>query len=135
MDKLFLIATLLVCVLVHNVLSERSVEFPAEACVTALTGNYVGCIGALANSIWKLSQWGEDTPVTVCGNQCTGSVKGRLSKWKWKWDARFQCQNKGQGILGTSTAYSQNGAMEHAIQDWITKAAQAGKIQTQDFRC
>ncbi|CAF4110015.1 unnamed protein product, partial [Adineta steineri] len=36
---------------------------------------------------------------------------------------------------GGSTALSRNGAMQGAIQDWITKAVQAGQINAADFKC
>ncbi len=134
MNQLFL--SLVVGVLIGTAFSETSFEFPAQECATGLvTGNYVACIGALANNIWKIHQWGEDTPINICGNQCTGNLKGRISSFKWKWDAKFRCQNKGQGILGQSTALSRDGAMNGAIKEWITQAAQAGKITVDDFKC
>ncbi|CAF0856883.1 unnamed protein product [Adineta steineri] len=135
MNKLLFVVAVLICIFVERSVSDGKFDFPAESCVTALTGNYVGCLGALAQSIWKVSQWGDATPITICGNQCLGNLKGRISKLKWKWDAKFQCQNKGQGIQGGSTALSRNGAMQGAIQDWITKAVQAGQINAADFKC
>jgi hypothetical protein len=134
MNQLLLV--FIACVLVGSTLSETSFEFPAKECAAGfVTGNYAGCAAAIALNIWKIHQWGEDTPITICGNQCTGNLKGRFSGLEWKWDAKFQCQNKGQGIVGESTAYSRDGAMEGAIKDWITKAADAGAIKIDDFKC
>ena len=136
MNSLQVFATFFVCSLIGSALCETQFEFPTQACATGLvTGSYVACIGALADSIWKIHQWGEDTPITICGNACTGNLKGRFSKWEWNWDGKFQCQNKGQGIQGQSTALSRNGAMKGAIEDWIRKAADAGKINANDFKC
>ncbi|CAF1486396.1 unnamed protein product [Rotaria sordida] len=136
MNKIPLLAILVACLLFATVLSETQFEFPVTACATGiLTDSYVSCIGALANSIWKIHQWGEDTPISICGNQCKGNLKGRFSSWQWKWDARFQCSDKAQGIVGQSTALSRDGSMQRAINDWITKASQAGKIKMEDFKC
>jgi len=113
----------LACVLVGSISSETQFEFPAKECAAGFaTGNYAACAAALAYNIWKIHQWGEDTPITICGNSCTGNLKGRISSFEWKWDAKFQCQNKGQGIEGESTALSRDGAVEGAIKDWISKA-------------
>ena len=61
------------------------------------------CIGEIVNRIWKLHQWSADTPINVCGISCMGNLKGRISKWKWKWDARFRCDSKAPGIEGHGT--------------------------------
>jgi hypothetical protein len=136
MNKLPLLVAFFACVLVGTAVSETQFEFPTEACATGLlTGTYITCISSLASSIWKIHQWGEDTPMTICGNACTGNLKGRFSSWEWKWDAKFQCQNKAQGIIGQSTALSRDGAMQGAIENWITQASQAGKVNVNDFKC
>ncbi|UJR11309.1 hypothetical protein I4U23_015490 [Adineta vaga] len=51
------------CVLIIKTHGGNDFEFPAGACVTALTGNYMGC---------KVHNWGEDTPMTICNNSCKG---------------------------------------------------------------
>ena len=135
MRQSYLLISLIVCVLLGTGFSETSFEFPAKECAGVIIGNYAGCAAALAQSIWTIHQWGEDTPITVCGNSCIGNLKGRISSWKWKWDAKFQCPDKTQGIVGESTALSRDGAMQHAIEDWINKASLAGKINADDFKC
>ena len=136
MNKAYLLVALVVCTLVGAAVSGTQFEFPAAACTTgALTGAYVTCIAALANSVWKIHQWGEDTPITICGNSCVGNIKGRISKWEWKWDGKFRCDNKAQGITGEASGYSQDGTMKGAIEDWIKKSADAGKIKASDFKC
>ena len=122
--------------LLSIVVGETKFEFPTEECASGfVTGNYIGCAAALANSIWKIHHWGADTTIDICGNECTGNLKGRLSHWKWKWDAKFQCLAKAPGIVGYSTALSRNGAMEHAINNWMIKASQAGSVDINDFKC
>ncbi|CAF4744206.1 unnamed protein product, partial [Rotaria sp. Silwood2] len=39
------------------------------------------------------------------------------------------------GIEGRDTKLSRNGAMEWAIQDFLTKAFSSGSISAQDFQC
>ncbi|CAF3673186.1 unnamed protein product [Adineta steineri] len=136
MNKLSLLLALLGCILISSVISETNFEFPAQACATSIaTTIYTGCMAAMAESIWKIHQWGEDTAVPICGNPCIGNLKGRISKFQWKWDAKFHCTNKGQGIIGESSALSRDGAMKGALENWMTQASQAGKISVEDFKC
>ncbi|CAF2992337.1 unnamed protein product [Rotaria socialis] len=136
MNKSIIFALLVALLGIDIATSQTKFTFPVEACIGGLAnGSYVGCAAALASSILKIHQWGEDTPINVCGNQCTSNLKGRFSSWKWKWDAKFQCSTKGQGIVGTSTALSRNGSVQGAIQDWITKASKSGAINVNDFKC
>ncbi|CAF3514527.1 unnamed protein product [Rotaria sp. Silwood1] len=116
--------------------SKTKFEFPTQACIGGLiSGNILGCAIALANSVWKIHQWGEDTMINVCGNECKGNLKGRFYGLKWKWNAKFQCSTKGQGIVGRFTALGRQSAMKGAINDWIIKAANAGSINADDFKC
>ncbi|CAF4267237.1 unnamed protein product [Rotaria sordida] len=111
-------------------------KFAIGSCVSAAsTGNYMACVGQLAHKIWTLHNWSEDTPITLCGMQCVGNLKGRISKLKWKWDAKFRCNGKAPGIEGHDTKQSRNGAMEWAIQDFLSKAFASGSISVEDFQC
>ncbi|CAF0906771.1 unnamed protein product [Didymodactylos carnosus] len=112
----------------------QKIDFP-QSCIAIVTGNYAPCIVELATQIWKLHQWGEDQPITICGINCVGNVKGRFSGFEWKWDGKFQCEAKAPGIIGQTTKVSQQGAIENAIQDFLTKAVAAGKIKPEDFKC
>ncbi|CAF1029259.1 unnamed protein product [Rotaria sordida] len=111
-------------------------KFPIQACVGSVaSGNYMPCIGQLAHQIWKLHNWSEDTPINICGMNCVGNIKGRLSSWKWKWDGKFRCDEKAPGIEGRDTKLSRNGAMEWAIKDFLNKAFSRGIISAKDFQC
>ncbi|CAF4305197.1 unnamed protein product [Rotaria sp. Silwood2] len=111
-------------------------RFAIASCASAAsTGNYMACVGQLAHKIWTLHSWSEDSPITLCGMQCVGNLKGRISKLKWKWDAKFRCDGRAPGIEGRDTKQSRNGAMEWAIQDFLTKAFSSGTISAQDFQC
>ncbi|CAF1195624.1 unnamed protein product [Didymodactylos carnosus] len=93
------------------------------------------CILDIGTQIWKIHQWGSDQAITICGINCVGNIKGRFSGFEWKWDGKFQCQEKAPGIVGQTTKYSRDGAMEHAIQDFLVKAVTAGKLKPEDFKC
>ena len=117
-------------------LAAHQLEFPVQACQTALvSGHSWPCIKQLAENIYAIHQWSENSPVNICGMSCIGNLKGRISKWKWKWDGRFRCPAKVPGIEGSDTKLSRNGAMEWAIKDFLQKAIQSGRINPKDFHC
>ncbi len=114
----------------------QKIDFPIQACANGVaTGNYLMCVTELASSIWKLHNWSENTPINQCGISCTGNLKGRISKWQWKWDGRFRCDSKAPGIVGQDTRKSKNGAMEWAIKDFLKKAIASGYLKAEDFKC
>ncbi|CAF3040145.1 unnamed protein product [Rotaria sp. Silwood2] len=134
---MILLASFLGCILPFNsYTSGQQIDFPIQACAAGVaTGNYWSCAGQLAYSIWKLHNWGENTPISICGIPCTGSLKGRFSKWQWKWDARFRCDTKTPGIEGHDTKKSRNGAMEWAIKDFLNRAISSGRIKVEELHC
>jgi hypothetical protein len=122
--------------LLNNVTYGGNIDFPVEACIGGVaTGNYGLCIAQLVTSIFKLHNWNEDTPIDICGIKCNGNVKGRLSKWQWKWDGHFRCETKAPGITGHATKQSKNGAMEWDLKDFLNKAIRSGQLKPQDFQC
>jgi hypothetical protein len=88
----------------------------------------------VASYVYNLHQWNDAQTVEICGRSCAVQIKGRLHKFEWVWDGKCECG----GISGSSRHYkSKNGAIEHAIQDFVTKAGQAGLItleQVQQYR-
>jgi hypothetical protein len=88
----------------------------------------------VAVAIFNLHQWGDDQTIEICGRECNVQIKGRLHQLKWVWDGRCECG----GIVGSSRHFSsQNGAVQNAIQDYVTKAGQANLItpeQIQQYR-
>jgi hypothetical protein len=120
----------------NNGISANNIDFPIQSCATGIaTGYYWGCAAQLAHSIWEIHNWGEDTPVNICGIVCEGNLKGLISKWPRKWDGRFRCDSKVPGIVGHDIKLSRNGAMESAIKDFINKAITSGRLKPQDFHC
>jgi hypothetical protein len=135
-STIFVITLCAFILLLTNYSYGHKIDFPIEVCVDGFSsGNYWLCVTQLANSIWKLHNWSEDTPTDICGISCTGNLKGRISKWKWKWDGRFRCQSKVPGIVGHDTRNSKNGAMEWAIKDFLNKAIASGQLKAKDFHC
>jgi hypothetical protein len=114
----------------------QNIALPIQACVSAISsGNYAACTNDLATQIYKLHHWGTGRPDTTCGFPCTDNVKGRFSRWEWKWDAQFQCDSTAPGIIGMATKKSSKGAKEWAIKDFVNKAIAAGHIKAEDVKC
>jgi hypothetical protein len=135
--SIIFVTTVFVFILLLNSSSNgKNIDFPFESCAFAISsGDYWPCVTQLANSIWKLHQWSEDTPINICGISCNGNLKGRFSSWKWKWDGRFRCDSKAPGIVGQDARQSRKGAMEWAIKDFLNKAITSGHINAKDFQC
>jgi hypothetical protein len=120
----------------HGHRRRQEIDFP-ESCVAALaTGSWVGCALQLGQIIWSLHTWSDDQPLTICGIDCTGNLKGRVSKLEWVWDGKFQCETQAPGIVGEGSGLkSRQGAMEKAIEQFIVAAIAAGKLKAEDFKC
>ena len=135
--SLALLVCFLACVfLVEKGVSDNALSFLNKFCSnTATNGNFSLCASELTKTIGLLHDWGGNVPMKRCGLPCTVKSKGRLSKWKWVWDARFQCNARAPGIIGGATQESRNGAVEWAIKDFFSKAKAAGHIKPEDERC
>ena len=124
---------------VRNLLNHRrrqQIEFPQACAAGLVTGSWVGCAVDLGKIIWSLHTWGDDQEIKICGMDCVGNLKGRVSKLEWVWDAQFQCPTRAPGITGDGTGFaSRQGAMEKAVEDFIVQAIQAGKIKAEEFKC
>ena len=85
----------------------------------------------VVGTILDLHQWGDYETVEICGRSCNVQTKGRIHKLKWVWDGQCKCD----GIVGSSHHYkSQKGAAQHALQDYIIKAGQAGRIPPEQIQ-
>ncbi|CAF1926132.1 unnamed protein product [Rotaria magnacalcarata] len=61
---------------------------------------------------------------------CRSGLKGRFSSLKWKWDARFSCDN--YSFVGCDTQAGRPSAVEGAINDWVNQATNAGVFTSAD---
>lgn len=60
---------------------------------------------------------------------CNSQFKGGWHRWQWKWSGKFWCPALSANVVGESTQWkSRNGAIEHAIQDYVTKMTTAGLL-------
>lgn len=127
---------LTVLFLVSNDVSCDDNLSPVHACLlSVLSNNYAACANQLASSIYRMHNWSKRRGDVSCGFPCTHKLKGRFSKWEWKWDAEFRCDSKAPGIVGQATKYSKDGAKEWAIKDFVDKAIAAGHIKGEDVKC
>jgi len=97
------------------------------------TGQWLGCAGSIAKTIFSLHRWGDDTNFNVGPYPCVGNFKGRISKWKWVWDGKVKCPTL-TSIEGTSGGYaSRNGAIEHALEDLMNKLKAANVLTPEQW--
>lgn len=114
----------------------RYLEYPIKYCVKSIsTGHHDSCLYQVFQSFFKFHNWSDEEPFTFCGNLCSISLKGRISNWKWIWDARFRCQNKAPGIEGLASRLSRPGATEWAINDFVANALATGRFNSNEFEC
>ena len=105
----------------------------AQGTTTDLTsciqGNAYGCAAAVGLFIYQsVTQWNQFTQVPFHGMTCSGGVKGGWYKWKWKWQGQFSCP--GWPVMGLSVNWDgREGAMKHAVVDFMQKALQAKSIK------
>ncbi|CAF0921262.1 unnamed protein product [Brachionus calyciflorus] len=78
----------------------------------------------VAKHVFRLHKWSDHKEIDFIGHKCVGQVKGRIRKLKWVWDGKFKCPSL-TGIEGSGRGFkSRNGAIEHAIIDFVKKAAE-----------
>lgn len=55
----------------------------------------------IGSIVFNLHSWNDGQKVPFLGASCTPSLKGRISSFKWKWDAKFSCNGRFSGITGS----------------------------------
>ncbi|CAF3036139.1 unnamed protein product [Rotaria sp. Silwood2] len=87
----------------------------------------MSCAGLGAGLIMPvidLHSWNDGAAQSMFGTTCRSSLKGRLSSFEWKWDARFSCDN--YPFVGQATRQGKSSAIEAAFVDWMNQANNAG---------
>jgi hypothetical protein len=99
-----------------------------------INGNWGMCGIAVGKLIYgSLTRWNDRQNVKFLGKDCVGRVKGGWHRWQWKWSGQFSCN--GWSVMGTSTQRkSRNGAVEHAVIDFMQQALNAKLISVEDIK-
>ena len=106
-----------------------------DDCHGIIAGKWGKCSAAIARQIFLWHKWSDATRDDRCGFPCVSQLKGRLSNFQWKWDARYKCETNAPGIVGVATKLSRKGAVDWAVDDFLQKAVAAGHIQPEDINC
>jgi len=107
----------------------------ADADLTpCLSLNWAACGVSVGTALYKkyYGTWQDSQDVNAFGTTCKTQFKGSFYDWEWVWGGKFWCPTLSSSIQGESEHFkSREGAIEHALQDFVTKAGQAG-ILTQE---
>ena len=96
-----------------------------------LAQNWVACGFAVGSAVFKhYGSWSDIDTKQAFGTTCNSQFKGGWHDWKWKWSDKFWCPALSPSTMGDSTQWkSRTGAIEHAIQDYVTKTTAAGLLK------
>lgn len=84
---------------------------------------------AAVQSLISLHSWGNENSVNYLNAPCKSSIKGRVSSFKWKWDAKFVCYGRFNGLKGSSRGSSgRTSAVRKAVQDFTRQAISQGIV-------
>ncbi|CAF1388675.1 unnamed protein product [Rotaria magnacalcarata] len=100
-----------------------------------LSANWTSCGISVGTFIYaKYNSWSNIDTKQAFGTTCHSQFKGGFHRWQWKWSGKFWCPSLSTSIIGTSTQWkSRNGAIEHAIQDYVTKMTSAGLLKVEQL--
>ena len=96
-----------------------------------LAQNWLGCGVAVGSAVYKhYGSWSDVDTKQAFGTTCNSQFKGGFHRWQYKWSGKFWCPALSASIMGDSTQWkSRTGAIEHAIQDYVTKMTAAGLLK------
>ncbi|CAF1122631.1 unnamed protein product [Adineta steineri] len=103
------------------------------SCCLAL--NYVVCGLTVGSAVYKqYASWSDVDTKQAFGTTCNSQFKGGFHDWEWKWSGKFSCPSLSPTVMGESTQYaSRTGAIEHAVQDYVTKMTSAGLLKPEQL--
>ncbi|CAF3551472.1 unnamed protein product [Adineta steineri] len=104
-----------------------------SSCCLAL--NYVVCGLTVGSAVYKqYASWSDVDTKQAFGTTCNSQFKGGIHDWEWKWSGKFWCPSLSPTVMGDSTQYaSRTGAIEHAVQDYVTKMTSAGLLKPEQL--
>jgi hypothetical protein len=102
-----------------------------QACIS---GNWAQCSSEVAKKLTSIyssyNSWHDEQKVDMFGTTCTSKIKGGFYRWNWRWQGRFWCPQL-SGMEGYSNNWeSRQGAIEHAIKDYVRKGGEHGFLKT-----
>lgn len=98
--------------------------------LSCLTGNWGVCAKEVATRLLvtysSFNTWQDHQEINLFGTSCTSAVKGGIYRWQWRWQGRFWCPALSTMEGSSRNWKSRNGAIEHAIEDYVRKGGQHG---------
>ncbi|UJR24226.1 hypothetical protein I4U23_027193 [Adineta vaga] len=97
--------------------------------------NWNACGIAVGTAIYKhYESWNDTDTKQAFGTTCNLKMKGPPYPFFWRWDLKFWCPSLSSTIKGDSAGRkSRAGAIEHAIQDYVTKMTAAGLLKPEQL--
>ncbi len=96
-----------------------------------LTLDWVACGINVGTALYKkyYGTWQDSQDMNAFGTTCKTQFRGSFYRWEWVWGGKFWCPSISETIIGKSVNFkSREGAIEHALQDFVTNAGQAGLL-------
>lgn len=101
-----------------------------------LSLNWVACGASVGTALYKkyYGTWQDSQDVNAFGTVCKTQFRGSFYRWKWVWGGNFWCPSISDSVRGTSEHYkSREGAIEHALQNYVQVAGAAGLLTQQQI--
>ncbi|CAF3643642.1 unnamed protein product [Rotaria sp. Silwood1] len=127
----FVLVILLLSVCFHDRIYAQTTDL-----TSCFAQQWTACGMAVGTGIYrKYSSWSDIDEKQAFGTTCKLQSKGGFYDWKWTWSGKFWCPSLSETIIGKSTQWkSRNGAIEHAIQDYVTKMTSAGLLTSSQLQ-
>ena len=125
------VVALLLSISVHH-----KVNCLAADLAPCLAQDWIACGVSIGTSIYRrYTSWSDVDTKQAFGTTCNSQFKGGWHRWQWKWSGKFWCPSLSSTITGESTQWkSRTGAIEHAIQDYVTKMTTAGLLKPEQLQ-
>ena len=121
---------ILIIFLIQCVLHKSQAKLDLSSCFAQ---DWVICGLTLGTSYFKLHRWNDYTVSDLdLGDgqkySCNARVKGGFYRWQWQYTATFTCPALSSIVGNSDHRKSQAGAVENALQKYLTQIGQAGVL-------
>ncbi|CAF0997125.1 unnamed protein product [Adineta steineri] len=98
---------------------------------SCISQQWIACGISVGTAIYKkYNSWSDIDEKQAFGTTCKSQFKSGFYDWEWVWSGKFWCPSLSATVMGESTKWkSRNGAIEHAIQDYVTKMTSVGLLK------